>query len=86
MLVNVFIKAGISHVTFDNRWTFLTASLLTGGGVWVLTLLLICACGIGCLGSLFSACSVTVGFFFFSLAKIDDSLSGNGGISSSTVA
>jgi hypothetical protein len=26
------------------------------------------------------------GFFFFNLAKIDDSLSGNGGISSNTVA
>jgi hypothetical protein len=48
--------------------------------------LLICACGIGCFGSLFSVCSVTVGFFFFNFAKIDDSLSGNGGISSKTVA
>lgn len=30
--------------------------------------------------------SATPGFFFFNMAKIEDSLSGNGGISSKTVA
>lgn len=30
--------------------------------------------------------SATPGFFFFNIAKIEDSLSGNGGISSNTVA
>lgn len=70
-----------------------------GGGVWQTPT---CSCGVTLLGaSVFSLCSVLPltflraslmsgrlpgPFFLFSLARIDDSLSGNGGISSKTVA
>ena len=64
----------------------LTTFALITGGTCTSTLLLIWACGSLCSRFSSLASGTDDGFFFFNLAKIDDSLSGNGGISSNTVA
>lgn len=73
-------QPGSKHNMKDPTW-------IAGGGGGAASRLLIWACGI--VRASFSFTSVpsgTAGFFFFSLARIEDSLSGNGGISSKTVA